>query len=338
MCETINLNKEIRFGYSIIENIVYKNDGIIFGGFVRDEILKDHAINEFCKMFCKQEDLINTKMLSGELKDKFKTMFWDKNIDYLTIDRQLNPNDIDIYFSDLNKSEKFIDDLIKINNSIFDVLRFDKSDLYILNEEINHITIEASVYLGRTLLKGGTRVSFKIDICIHPTMEPPFKNLDAYTNILLKDKYGIRVSSDCSMITDKCRSYEKNMLCCDIIKMVIEKKNMIVQKPKSLNEATRLLKRIGKMVENKIIFSNIGWMDFEIGEEMCLICQDEGAHLSIMKNSHFHRKCFNEYVLNTEVTEEETEQTDDLLIEESRIYFFKSPMRENCKMQFVKKW
>ena len=88
--------------HSMITNIAIDNDGVLFGGAVRDLIISHHYSALYNNYLRTKKERYNRKK------------FWDTNEHPETAARTLVADDLDIYFEDTTKSSKFIDDLYSI--------------------------------------------------------------------------------------------------------------------------------------------------------------------------------------------------------------------------------
>lgn len=311
--ESINIIKETRAGFSFIEKCVYETGGIIYGGYVRDEVTKDHFTDKFMK-----EHLKTSK------KEKMKK-YWDVNYHPETSDRLMIPVDIDIAFKDEGELQDFIE---KINeSSLIKVNKVEEENLYDhVGGNIIHEKYKLFSVIGKTFVNPGTIIMFNADVCV-TEIEPPFYSCDMFTNCLVKDSNGIRISKN-SGIFHNAKPYEIAMSTGKVIEMIIRKENYItISQPDSMESSGHIIKRISKMISKNYFIKNISWLKkCENDTEVCTICQEEKAEMSIKRGSHFHKKCLVEYFNHLEFFNDEGG------------FFFRSPLKETCYLRFIKEW
>lgn len=212
------INKPILFGrikYKNIMNIakiIIEEDGIIFGGFVRDKIAHDH----FATLFYQKAN--------GSIDN-----YANRKYDPSTVRRLINPKDIDCYFDKKENLDKFIQTLknnnyIVYNHTVNDMktyfphikaeigdlshskLLVEIPDVYSsLMKKLNNIFPNCMINEVKDLLreqfsekiKKTKKTIFKIDVIVlnnqdnSKKLEPPFGSLDFECNGLLLNKYGL---------------------------------------------------------------------------------------------------------------------------------------------------
>ena len=92
---TINLNREKRVLYNAIKHCGIAQNGIIYGGMVRDEIIATHFRDVY-------DSYVNDKKISNAYENRY----WDSTFHEESNKRLIIPNDMDIYFDDNEKAEK----------------------------------------------------------------------------------------------------------------------------------------------------------------------------------------------------------------------------------------
>lgn len=308
-----NTIKETRAGFSRIEDYVLNAGGIIYGGYVRDEIIKDERTTKFMDE--------HSKLEKSEKIEKY----WDKTYHPETLDRLLIPNDIDVSFKTEDDLNKFI--CFMKNDGLFNITNTDENTLYDYTFRVVHSKYKAASFLGRTFTNKGHIIMFDIDVCI-TYEEPPFWKCDMYSNCLVKDINGIRISSNNGIFPDNPKPYKAVILTVKIIDMIIKKENYItIDRADCDTSAKRIIKRISKMILKDFTIKNISWLIvLKNVNEVCMICQSEGAEMSIKRGSHFHKKCLIEFFDHAE------------FFNDDGGYFFNSPLKEKCYMRFIKEW
>lgn len=318
MNSNFNTIEETRAGYSLIEKHALESDGIIYGGYLRDEVIKDECTSKFMKLF----------------KNERIEKYWDKTYHPETLDRLLIPNDIDISFKTDDDLKTFIKKIR--NENLFKIKKIkieEENDSYGSYgcDFLNITRYKAVSFLGKTFINKGHIIIFNIDVCISYTNpEPPFHKCDMYSNCLVKDKNGIRLSNNSGIFDrdEKLKPHKAVMLTVKVIESIIKKETYVtIDNVDSESSAKNAIKRILKMVSKDFTIKNISWLNkCKDKSEVCVICQNEEAEISIKRGSHFHKKCLIEFFDHVEFSND------------NGGYFFNSPLKEKCYMRFVKEW
>lgn len=219
----MDLNIKVKFNknyikktiFNLCKNIIFRHNGIIFGGFVRDYIIAKHYTTLFYKKY--SEANIN---------------IWDSNIDRETIARTLVPNDIDVYLKDNENFEKMMREitleLIKVfgakNVNITNIMFIrDTTDLisYINNPISSIYRYNYDITVGRIpYITEGITINIHIDIIISDTIAP-FGRLDFLCNGFIMNEHTICLSNNTGTEIDKLGILEKKELENKIIKEMI---------------------------------------------------------------------------------------------------------------------
>ncbi len=305
--------KETRAGFSFIEKCALKSGGIVYGGYVRDEVIKDQSIVKFMKEHIKEAH-------EGKLEK-----FWDANYHPETSGRLLIPNDIDIAFKNEEELEEFIKK-IKQNSITNKIHKYEEENLYDnVGDNIIHKKYKICSVIGKTFTNPGRIIMFNVDVCIANT-EPPFYSCDMFTNCLVKDLSGIRISSASGIFID-LKPYEIIVNTGKVIDMIINRENYItILQADSIESSARIIKRISKMISKNFSIKNIPWLNKCESDEQCVICLEKKAEMSIKSGSHFDKECLFEYFEKLEY------------FEDNGGFFFKTPLREKCYLRFIKEW
>ena len=155
--------------------LITDNDGIIFGGYVRDRLISQYHASEFTR------------------KHSDPNRFHDLEYDSDTKLRLLVPNDLDVFIT-RNKFNKLLE---AINEGGFycTVDSVWGNDKY--TESVTHQ--KYTVSLVHPDILDVCPVTFGLDVLYtSKNIEPPFGKLDLECNGFLMDKNGIRYSSCCS--------------------------------------------------------------------------------------------------------------------------------------------
>jgi hypothetical protein len=213
--------KTLWFFFKDIQNIVFKYNGVIFGGYVRDKIVKEFHAKQYYE-YCNNESISKSK-LSEQYNnpDSHKETY---------IGRTLMPNDIDIFFkreSDyinfLNYISKKYNPIVKINTGdpkiyipTLDIpeksLSYNKIDIYMIDfsivirfirllENIKKyflfpIIIDFILNICKYIKKCKYKISLDVFVknpSYHEHIEPPFGTPDFTSNTLILSKHGLNM-------------------------------------------------------------------------------------------------------------------------------------------------
>lgn len=313
-----NKNKEIRLAYNKLKRDGIYHNGIIFGGMVRDEIIATYNKSLFAD-YIKGDELL------------YKN-FWDKSFHPESIDRMKIPNDIDIYFHNINDANKYIEDIEKFNKVYGgNIVIHDKinsnSLFYTIGNECTHKKIKIILMLGKTFSFNGYKVEINIDLIInhdiHYKYEPPFNSCDFTCNLFVMVKnlenYDIRLSNNTGTPLDSLDYANKKRMEVKIIDELLLGKIQFIRNVESPNTEYINGIRIMKMLINtnfkitNLLFRDIDMktFDFKSIENMtCDIClcdieSDNENLVEILTNKHYknimHKNCFILY-LNNEIS------------------------------------
>lgn len=311
MTDTINITygKEKRALVNHIKRIGLNNNGIIFGGLVRDEIIATHYRDEF----------INKKLDFSR--------YWDKEYNPDTNGRLIIPFDIDIYFKNPSNIEEFINNIksyLSNFNSKIIIQDVNSSCLrsfsYNLNLSLNHKKVYIEIKLGRTITFGGIRFGLDIDIIsnVNQTttfLEPPFYNVDFLSNVFIMERNNgitnIRLSNCTGTILDTMNFVKKSANSSKILDDIIHFRTQFVRNFTGNSDSEFInCFRIIKMIDREYPWNitNVPFSPITIDEEdddnKCCIClekiNDKKPLISINTNPKtkniIHRCCFISYL------------------------------------------
>lgn len=276
----IIIEKEKRAIFHNLKSIAIDNNGTIFGGMVRDEIISDHYKKKFNEFVAKDKENIS-----------FSTAFWDTTINPESSARTLVPNDMDVYFSSKNDADIFIG---KVDAMPFDdvsIQDLETSTNY-TNEKIILKKLKIKYYLGRTFTYKGKLIEVNIDCLYLPefpiaskNIEPPFNNLDFLCNAFIRTKDGVRLSKNTGTGVDKMNTLDRAQVTVGIMKQIVNFETEIATYKISNSHEYTIVSRSLKMIERKNGPSwNITNLPFSFekitnediaNEASCIICLDE---------------------------------------------------------------
>ena len=325
---SINMNKEKRGVYKILKRLGIQNDGIIYGGMVRDEIIATHH-----------------KLLFNEYANKNKIQhthkkFWDMSFHPETNKRTLIPTDMDIYFQTQELSDAFINNLNNLANRNNGIIKIDENRrnhiFYTLGHDFLHKKIKIIFHIGTTFVFSGYKLEVNIDIIINNKIniivEPPFNNTDFTCNLFVIVKradylYDIRLSRNTGTSLDIMPYIQKRKFENMIINNIMNGKIEFIRNVKGYNSeyinGLRILKMLKKnaFTITNLLFEEITNEDKDFKIQDCDICLHslsqsiDNTYIKINTNKHtaniMHKECFIQYLeneiykkhLNTETNE-----------------------------------
>jgi len=297
----INFNKEKRAMINCIKKIINEVDAIEFGGGVRDSIISQHYTNEF---FDK-----NTPNIAN------RYTYWNTTVSPETSARTLVPNDIDVYFSNIDNYNNFINKIkYTFTDATINIKQYNISEYtgIEISEDLTHNVMKIIYTVGKTFVFNGYKIILKIDMITlnsnNITIEPPFNNCDMLCNILIRDKNGIRLSKNTGTDIDYLTEYKKSQLYAKIMKNIINFETDFCSKNDNINSDIYNCRRILNMI-NKPFHWTINNSPFNIIKKSndndvsleCVICKEyilnsiDLIQITSTKNL-LHRECFNDYI------------------------------------------
>lgn len=335
----IIIPKITRVIFHRLQRVAFNNNGIIFGGMVRDEIIATHYKNLFFK------DLKN--------RCDYKK-FWNEEFCPETAARTLIPRDMDVSFNSFEDKEKFIQlaiDLFRENDGDF-VYNMDEilpANRYEIGtggiQSIQRLTF--SVRLGKIpFVFRGYDINIQIDVvlAVSSKMLPPFKNLDMLSNSFIMTKHGKMLSRFTGTCLDNLTDLEHAIVSAKIMEDIVNFRTdlslgeRLIVKQGSFQHNKYAFKRIDKMLSKN--HWNIQNLPFKIHvfpkkdenakkEECCICCANfasDRRKLSVIANnvesSIMHQNCFFRYI-DHQINEFEEDYANDPL----DTYAFKCPVR-----------
>lgn len=322
-------------GYNKLLENVYKHNGIVYGGFVRDRFISDHFANLY---ICQNEK----ECLDCKQEKKFTNCrncdanFWDKNHKPETNQRLLLPDDIDICFYNECEVDRFVNSLRNVTefHKIFDDHLFDSNYISQGVKKIRQISI--CITVGNIpFISKGTNIILYADIVIplDNKLEPPFNCLDMLCNGFIMKKNIVRISNNTGTFIDKQGMYKRQIISDEIIQDLQQFKTRLCFKS-NLMAATRIQNMISKKLN--WTFTNLPFKCERYVEnnennenEECSICRevfDADSHVaytvygtsgSEIQSPKMHYECLLKYLRYQEINTN------------NKSFVFKCPMRNN---------
>jgi hypothetical protein len=210
-----------RIKYIVYERIaksVFDNNGIIFGGYVRDKIISDHY-----KTIYNEANSCNSHQIHK---------FWNCFNQPETAARTLVAKDMDICMYGKEDVNVFLVALQKIFSDEFGITNISSSEFTEISE-LSYFGLPISMYkrikyvatVGRIpYVYCGTVISFDFDILI-PTkrwMQPPFNKIDMLSNVFIMSKQGIMMSKNTGTMIDTMSLLNKQKMSVKIMSDIVE--------------------------------------------------------------------------------------------------------------------
>jgi hypothetical protein len=276
--------KLIKYVADVIQT---KHDGLIFGGYVRDTILHDHAAKLFYD---------SLKEMQNEPRPSNDDLYQDKTYRPDLLDRFLVPTDIDCYMTDDNKTALL--ETLEENSLVRS--KNDVPSMYGINDKnlkLMRVAIGVSPFIS-SLLKLPNRTSFCVDIIYttaekYSTYTPPFTDYDFVCNTLQMRQNNIFVSRQ---VCEKKSALDRNEYLQHVILDIIEKKAVCGERIPKWRMKKMLQKGWSLVHEHYTVEKILVTVEGE-GEEECPICiesfkkGDFQLRRSCCTNAIFHVAC-----------------------------------------------
>ena len=199
--QTYNFAQIKRDVQNVVKARAINQNGIIFGGAVRDEIIADHYNRIY-------------KQLHGTIDAKNQKNYWDASFHPETAARILNAEDIDVFFSKSEESSEFIKNIKQMckDEDIKVVMNNNNNDDPSTNPRrygqslcVKKLTLTINV--GKIPFSTrGYDIEFDVDVVTprigFSSVQPPFRNVDFLCNTFIKTKQGITLSSQTGTYLD----------------------------------------------------------------------------------------------------------------------------------------
>lgn len=261
--------------YGDIERIAFKYDGIIYGGYVRDEMISTYYTQIYYQSGNVERDINNPKIHKSSIK------------------RIIQPNDIDIYFKSQEIADSFIEDL----HSHGDILTTRNNDFtytgiysLIKHKQLILISNKSSLIVDVSYPHQNTEVECR-------DIEPPFNNLDMLCNGFIKDANGIRYSSTTGTYIDDLNIFDRKREIARITLDIYEMKTELVDglKIEEPYIVGRVMKMLNRQFSWRITNAPFGYTKKDI---VCKCCNETfKGGFQVRKNS-YAKNCFYEKLYN----------------------------------------
>jgi hypothetical protein len=251
--------------YEEMKTIVFNNNGVIFGGFVRDMIISDHY-----KSIYNSENKYNIHK------------FWNRFCHPQTAARTIVANDMDICMYSEEDVDAFIIALRNAFNSRIGYTDITSSVISVSSENsyfhipiILHKKINYTITIGKIpFVHRGIDISFDFDIIVprNKKMMPPFNRVDMLSNVFILNRQGIVISNNTGTIIDNMSILNKQKISARIMEDIVEFKTQFCMKNYSDNYTCGCFKYNNKVYErlNKILSKDFKWnitnMPLTLGE------------------------------------------------------------------------
>jgi hypothetical protein len=240
--------------FELIKTSVFENNGIIFGGFVRDMIISDHY-----------------KSIYNHSNEYNIHKFWNKRIQPETAARAIVANDMDICMYSEEDVTRFIIILQDIFNERFGYSNVSSSDLTVNSDDCYfHLPIKLHKKLSYKITVGkipfvysGIEMSFDFDIIIprNSKTQPPFNKVDMLSNVFILNKTGIVMSNNTGTIIDNMSILNKQKVATSIMCDIVEFKTEFCMRNYgddftcgNFNYNSKVIQRL-----NKMLFRSFKW-------------------------------------------------------------------------------
>lgn len=337
-------------------------DGIIFGGAVRDEIIADHYIQKY-----------NAFIKSNKIRYNHRK-FWDITHHPESAARTLVADDVDIFFSNTQDSNNFINVLTRLceeervsiviqQNDADDPANNPRRYSQILNVQKITLTIPVG---SIPFTFRGYDIVLDIDIVtplFNIEIQPPFRNVDFLCNVFIKTKFGLVLSNYTGIYLDNLSAFDRANESIKIMNDMIQFKTYFCRfekyrftQPGTFKYHKFAFKRINKLLKKETFKWSICNLPFDIraptieethGE--CCICitklndKDRVAAVSVIKNdekitcSCSHLSCFMQYL-----NHQYDEALHDYTMHNNAEFSFKCPVRTpidltKCTYDYIKR-
>lgn len=286
----INKNKELVFMIIGIRKIAVDTGAIVFGGAIRDEIIRDHHAKQFYQKGGMAKEYLDPKVFPDH------------------IGRLIVPRDLDLYFGTESLYTEFCNRIQRQGFRVFN----DPHTKPIYNiPGVKKMTLMIHKVVGKTFTFHGIGITLKVDCVINngANMEPPFRHLDFWCNSLVEDRSGIRLSRNTGTPVDHMNAVQKAISFSDIMSQIIGMRaNGVfnwfdgidsddIDCNHLIREATfRICKMTNKGFNVNCKSIKKDYVD-EGDDKICVICQENiSGDSSKLNTIQMHYQCFRDYM------------------------------------------
>lgn len=280
---TINISEEKNAILKEIKKVCFDNNGIIFGGMPRDEIIQGYYADLFDK-YANDNNLIDPI--------EYSKNYWNPKIHNESVARMLIVDKAELFFYTYKSSLDFINDMYKIfTKKEFIVNTKCTESLYsgtVLESRIILKNFKIRYYAGKTRTFSGHFISVDIDI-VYPrgfdtiNIEPPFGNSDLMCNIFVQGKdNNYRVSNNAGEWYKKLSSIKKTLVTYNIMKKMIKFNTDIIKINSKTHYHLSYIERYIYMMVNYKFPWTINNLPYNIlpthnftNNELCCICNKQ---------------------------------------------------------------
>jgi len=220
--------------YEKIKTKVFDNNGIIFGGFVRDMIINDHY-----------KSIYNNRNNRTPHTPHNIHQFWNRFYQTETAARVMVAKDMDICMYREEDVNAFIIALGELFNEEVGFGNVSSSDFTTINNNENmystvamkmHKKLIYKVIVGRIpYVHSGIELSFEFDIVVpvSKNIQPPFYNTDMLSNVFILNKQGVMMSKHTGTIIDLMSVLNRQKMSMKIMSDVVEFKTQFCMRSRS---------------------------------------------------------------------------------------------------------
>lgn len=294
----IDVGREKKDIIRALKEKCFKNNGLVFGGLVRDEIISNHWSREFNGFYNSDEQRANPS------RENFYKSFWDVSIHPESKGRMVIAKDVDAFFASHNDAIVFMEEVKEEfgNEAFYIPSENDKdeslfytncciSDSYTVKKcLINYAAGKTRIFPGHLIQMGldivypcnkGTTISY---------LEPPFANTDLSCNMFVQDKNGVRISRSPGDWFKSLSLVEQSIFLAKTMNDMVNFKTLIVKDSSitfdKMRDVQRYLKRMTDekfpwKIEN-LPYDLIDYVhteevespeEVELKNEICSVCQ-----------------------------------------------------------------
>lgn len=279
--------------YSTIEPVIYKFNGIIYGGYIRDKMIREYYTDCYYS--------------AGYDKSHFDNLKYAKS----SIKRTIKPNDMDIYFKSVEIANLFIQELATYGDIIVSFNNdFTYTGIYSLIHHKNITLIISNITLVFDISYPYKNTEIE---CIE--LEPPFNNLDMLCNGFIMDNDGIRYSSTTGTYMDDLCGNQRKKEITRIKFDIYECKTELTTIGGLKIEEPYIIGRIAKMMNRQFKWTIINTPFIIVNHRfICKNCNEIAKNGYKIGKNMYDTTCFYEKLYNCEFKRELHIKIDDEIL------------------------